>query len=81
MPIIDLIMPLGFIGLLPIIRKVIVNANYLLITFLCNDAKIFSYLNIVKSVTPTLLWIFGITPLLHYPHQYKGHANIILLNN
>lgn len=52
-PIIDLIMPSGFLGILPVLGKIISNANYFLLTLLLNDAKIFSYLNIFELIIPT----------------------------
>lgn len=59
MPIINLIMPLGFAGIVPIIREVIVKANYFLINLLFECTKIFAYLNVfdITVATPKIFFI------------------------
>lgn len=59
MPIINLIMPLGFVGIVPIIREVIVKANYFLINLLFECTKIFAYVNVfeITVATPKIFYI------------------------
>lgn len=59
MPIINLIMPLGFVGILPFMRKILVNANYILVSMLTNDAKLFSLFDFfeITVVTPKIIYI------------------------
>ena len=59
MPIVNLIMPLSFISLLPIISKFISKANYVLVSMFFSDVKILSYLNTldIQVVTPSITLI------------------------
>lgn len=59
MPIINLIMPLGFVGILPFAKKILINVNYALISILTNDAKLFSLFDFfeIMVATPKVAYI------------------------
>lgn len=59
MPIIELITPLGFMSILPVIGKFFIGINYFLLNLLFADAKTFSYINIFEIIvaTPKIFYI------------------------
>lgn len=59
MPIINLIMPLGFVGILPFAKNILINVNYALISILTNDAKLFSLFDFfeITVATPKVAYI------------------------
>lgn len=59
MPIIELITPLGFMSILPVVGKLLVGANYFLLKLLFVDARIFSYINAFEIIvaTPKIFYI------------------------
>lgn len=80
MPLINLIMPLGFIGIIPVVKSIAINANYFLISLMTNNAKLLSYLDIfnITVATPNLyLIIVYYMGIITWVMWTKGKTKII----